>query len=92
MARRKKSDRPTMSDEEYRAWLEQQTIIERDGATYVVVDGYEYPLGLEPDPTLTGRDLLIAQKKDEVWMWAVRLGLLAIIIIIGLVIFFSLTA
>lgn len=87
---RKKSE-PTLTREEYGKWLEQQEVVERNGATYIVVDGVEYPMGVEPNPALTGRDLLIAQKKEQVWMWALRFGLLAAILIIGLIVFFSVT-
>lgn len=87
---RKKSE-PTLTREEYGEWLSQQEVVERDGATYIVVDGVEYPMGLEPNPALTGRDLLVAQKKEQVWMWALRFGLLAVIVVIGLVVFFSVT-
>ena len=90
MARKK--NEPTLSKEEYAEWLSHQKVVERDGATYIIVDGVEYPVGVEPNPALTGRDLLIAQKKEEVWMWTMRFGLLAIIVIIGLVVFFSLTS
>ena len=91
MAKGKKSE-PTLSREEYGKWLEQQEVVEHDGATYIVVDGVEYPMGLEPNPALSGHDLLVAQKKEEVWMWAIRFGILAIIVIIGLVVFFAITA
>ena len=89
---RKKKQVPTLSREEYAEWIAQQEVVERDGATYIIVDGNEYPLGLEPNPALTGRDLLIAQKKEEVWMWAFRFGLLGIIVVVGLIVFFSITA
>lgn len=88
----RKEQQPTLSREEYAEWLSHQELVERDGASYIIVNGVEYPVGVEPNPALTGRELLIAQKKEEVWMWALRLGLLAIIIVIGLTIFFSLTA
>lgn len=81
-----------LTPEEYADWLEQQEIVTRNGASYVIIDGHEYPLGTEPDPGLTGRDLMIAQKKEEVWMWALRLGLLGAIIMVGMIVYFALTA
>lgn len=87
MARRdSKNSTPRMSAEEYKAWLDQQEIVERDGITYVVVDGVEYPAGLEPDPSLTERELQIAQKKEATWIFAMRLGFVALAIMIVLLI------
>ena len=85
--RKKKEAQPRMSAEEYKAWLDQQEIVERDGVTYVVVDGVEYPAGLEPDPNLTGRELLIAQKKEATWIFAMRMGFVGLVIMIGLLVF-----
>ena len=85
--RNKKEGTPRMSAEEYKAWLDQQEIVERDGVTYVVVDGVEYPAGLEPDPNLTGRELLIAQKKEATWIFAMRMGFVGLVIMIGLLVF-----
>ena len=85
--RKKKEDKPRMSAEEYKAWLDQQEIVERDGVTYVVVDGAEYPAGLEPDPNLTGRELQIAQKKEATWIFAMRMCFVGLVIMIGLLVF-----
>ena len=64
MARKK--NEPTLSKEEYAEWLSHQEVVERDGATYIIVDGVEYPVGVEPNPALTGRDLLhVLAEKDE---------------------------
>lgn len=78
-----------MSPEEYKAWLDQQEVIERNGATYIKVDGVEYPLGTEPDPSLTGEDLRVARAKENVWMWTLRFGILGIIVLVVLIIVFS---
>ncbi|MGN0073153.1 MAG: hypothetical protein ACI36W_05090 [Coriobacteriales bacterium] len=84
---KKKEDTPRMTAEEYKAWLDQQEIVERDGLTYVVVDGVEYPAGLEPDPSLTERELQIARKKEATWIFAMRMGFVALAIMIALLVF-----
>lgn len=86
MARRK-SSKPGMTEEEYKAWLDQQEIVEHDGMTFVVVNGVEYPAGLEPDPSLTEEELRIAQKKEATWIFAMRMGFVGLIIMIGLLVF-----
>ena len=85
--RNKKESAPRMSAEEYKAWLDQQEIVERDGVTYVVVDGAEYPAGLEPDPNLTERELQIARKKEVTWIFAMRMGFVALAIMVALLVF-----
>lgn len=89
---RNKSSKPRMSEEEYRAWLSQQEVVERDGATYIVIDGVEYPAGLEPDPSLTERELEIARKKEHTWIFAMRLGFVGLVIMIALLVFCIVTA
>ena len=68
--------------------MKEENIIERDGAYYITVNGTEYPLGLEPDPNMSEHDLYIAQRKESVFAWMVRFGLLGLIILIVMLVLF----
>lgn len=79
-------------EEELKARIESGEVIEKNGAYYVEVNGYLYPVGTEPDPTMSQEELRVAQAKELGWIWAVRFGLLGIAIVIVLIIVFSLTS
>lgn len=72
--------------------IERGEVIEKDGAYYVEVDGYLYPAGVEPDNSMSPEELRVAQAKEMAWVWAMRFGLLGVLVIVVLIVVFALTS